>query len=342
MKKQAKILIIVSLMMLVIPVLSFATGNPKLYISNVEKYENDDKVTLNIAMDNIEASNNMVVLGINVKYDPEKLEYKSSKAGKDLESTIKYCKNITEEGRVAIAIINTDGFDKNGSYYTVTFRIKKDVTDNIPIELEVKEATDDNGNNITIETKNTLLKIYSDDIKEKKELVPTNQKIEEFEVTKVEPVTSIETVITEKANIEIKEDDILSYEVEDSSVIELLDDGTIIPNQDGTTKVKLKLNGQDIGTTVIEVKDGKIVSITGNEEIVPEKYETKVNISELEGVYSKEEIEKSLNYNIEDITVKASDGEKTGIDLKIVFAIIIILFLIFIYIKNHKKERKND
>lgn len=344
MKIQAKLLIIVSLVMLVIPVLSFADGTPKLFLEDTVKYENSDKVTLNIRMENIESAEKIVALGINVKYDASKLEFTGSKAGKDLKATIKHDQDFPEEGRFSIAIISVSGLSKDGLYYSATFRVKEGVKENIPIELEVSEATDSDGNNINIETTGTIIKLSSEQKEETKILEPTNQVVENFEITEIEPVTSIETVITENGNIEVREEDVLSYEVENSNVIELLDDGTIIPNQDGTSKVKLKLNGQDIGTTIVEVKDGKVVKITGEKDIISETYNTKVNIAELDNVYSEEEIKKSLKPIIEDEnfltnTVETNTDNK-NFNWKIVLVIIIILFLMFIFIKKFNMGRK--
>ena len=345
MKTRAKVLIIVSLMMLILPIISFADGSPKLYIDDSITIDSNNKLRLDIKMENIESANKIVALGINVKYDTSKLEFSGAEAGNDLNATLKYDDNFPDEGRFSIAILSLSGLKDNGQYYTVSFKLKDGATGNIPVDLEISEASDNNGNQIDIDTIGTIIRIDSDEIKEeKKELIPTNQVVEKFETTEVEPITSIKKIISEQANVVIKESDVLSYEVENPEIIELLDDGTIIPVQDGTSKVKLKLNGQDIGTATVEVKDGKIEKITGNEEIIQEKYDTKVNISELDGIYTDEEIKESLNkedkaYSLSNVK-RANTEEKNDNKWKIVLAIIITLFLIFIIIKKIKKGEK--
>lgn len=116
-----------------------AVSNPKIYIEDATKYENSENVTLKIDMENV--NEDIVTLGIDVKYDTSKLEYVSSKAGKDLQATLNLAENIQDESRVAIGIVSLGGFEANGEYYYVTFKVKDDSSD-IPISLSIRESTD--------------------------------------------------------------------------------------------------------------------------------------------------------------------------------------------------------
>ena len=347
MKTKIYLLIIVSLVMLVFPLVSFADSTPRIYIDDQVKYEKN-KVTLNINMENIESADPIVALRIDLKYDSSKMEFAGAKAGKDLKATLKYDEDFPDENRFSIAAISLNGLENNGLYYTVSFKIKENVNENIPIELSIKEATNSDGKNIKIESSGTTIKLSDDKIEnneETKKLEQTDQTIENFELTNIEPLTSIETIITENGNVEVREEDILSYEVENPDVVELLNDGTMIPNKDGLTKVKLKINGQDVGTATIEVKDGNITKVSGEEKIVEDVYDKKVNIAELEDVYTEEEIKSSLtssSNNENKITNNTNTVENKTKDNNYfpIIVVIIILLLMFIFIKKIKTRRK--
>ena len=79
----------------------------------------------------------------------------------------------------------------------------------------------------------------------------------------MQEIETIENIITKNADIEITPEDSITYEVEDSNIAEIANNGLIIPNQEGTTKVKVSLNGQDIGTLDVVVKDGKVQKVCG-------------------------------------------------------------------------------
>ena len=253
---KAKILIIVSLMMLVLPLFSFADSDPMMYIENVTQNENNN-VDLNIIMENIETSRKLVALRIDVKYDPSMLEFVQSKAGKDLKATIKYDEDFPDEGRFSIAILSVGGLNKDGLYYSATFKIKEGITEDIPINLEIGEAADEDGNAINIKTQGIVIKTHSNN---EEQPLESQTQIQQEETRASEPISNIGDIVTDRI-ISTDENSELSYEVEDDSVIEVLEDGTIIPNKDGTTEVTLKFNGEDVGTATVKVKDGKLIPI---------------------------------------------------------------------------------
>ncbi len=131
-------------------VCSLATSTPKVYLEDAIKYDNSENVTVNIYMEDV--NEEIVSLGLDLKYDTSKLEYVNSKAGKDLKATLKLDENFPEESRVAIGIISMTGLKNNGLYYQITFKVKDD-SSNIPLELSLREATNSDGKDIPIETR---------------------------------------------------------------------------------------------------------------------------------------------------------------------------------------------
>ena len=133
-------------------------------------------------------------------------------------------------------------FDKLG------IRIKDDSVD-IPIELNVREVCDDKGNTVDFESKGGKI-IIPKEKNEKVEEVKNDvkQEISNFEKNDVELLESIEEIIISSGNIELLPEDELIYEIEHNNILEVLDDGTMIPKNDGTTTVRIKLNGNVIGT----------------------------------------------------------------------------------------------
>lgn len=331
MKKIIAFFSVFALILSVWNVFSLAASTPKVYLEDAIKYDNSENVTVSIYMKDVNTK--IVALGLDLKYDTSKLEYVSSKAGKDLKATLKLDEDFQEESRVAIGIIAMSGLKNDGLYYQITFKVK-DSTSNIPLELSLREATDSDGNDIQIETQDAEIKITKE---EKKEENKTLQPIQNFEVENVEDLTSIEDIITENASIEVGAEDVITYEVEDTNIVEVLNDGTIIPNKDGTSKVKLKMNGQDIGTIEVTVKDGKIEKVTGKEEA----QESNSNISQViensEDELTKEENNSSIN---EEKNIENTIENNTQSKLWIIPIIIVIIILIFILIIRKKRRKK--
>ena len=340
MKKNILKISIIIMILQLFSVFSFADSKPTLYVKDIVKYQNQDKVTVEIFMEN--TNSKIVTLGLDLEYDSSKLEYLDSEAGKDLNATIKLAENVPDESRVAIGIVSLGGLKKDGIYYEIDFKVK-DMTNDIPLKLKVKEATDSNGNEIEITSRDGTIKISKDDKKEEKqEVATTNQQINNFEKTEVEDLENIEELIKENGNIEISNEDSLAYETVDSNVVEILDDGTMIPNQDGTTKVKVKLNNQIVGNIEVEVKDGKITKLSGNEE-------TKTN-SETNN-YIEENKEENKDKTIdtkdkEDSKQYLSKGEENSENqisenknLKYVIVLIVVITILFIIFYLIKKKR---
>lgn len=335
MKKLISFFSVFVLILNVLSVFSLADSTPKVYLEDAIKYDNKENVTVSIYMQ--DTNPNIVTLGLDLKYDTSKLEYVSSKAGKDLSATLKLDENIPEESRVAIAIISVTGLKKDGLYYQVNFKVK-DTSKDIPLELSLREATDSKGNDIKVETTGGKVKISSEEVKQEEK--NTTQKIENFEVNNVEDLTSIEDIITQSASIEVGTEDIITYEVEDTSVAEILNDGTIIPNQNGTSKVRVKMNGQYIGTVEVTVKDGIVEKVTGKEEVAEFTAMNSQLVSN--STSEKSNFENSLvnssTNNSENQENRELENEKQFNIIPVI--IIVIIILIFILIIRKKRRKK--
>lgn len=363
MKKQIVEITLIVIVLQIFSIISFANTTPYLYIKDVTKYQNSDEVTVEIYMENIDS--NIVTLGFDLKYDTQKLEYLNSKAGKDLKASIQMAEDLPEESRVSIGALSIGGFKNNGIYYSITFKVK-DSSKDIPLTLNIREVTDSKGNEIKINTKNGIIKISSEksDLKEN-ETKNENQKINDFEKSDINELDTIEDILIDKGNIEVSNSDTLVYETEDINVVEVLNDGIMIPNQDGKTNVKVKLNGQTIGNLEVEVKDGKVSKVSGtenkstsnasgtNEGVNSEKDSTNLNNTaknnntnnELDNIIENnkdaENDKESLNRNNGNDETLAINSKGNSFTIAIiVIVIIIILFLIFLIIKNKKMGGK--
>lgn len=323
--KKIKIFFSVFVLILnVLSVFSIAANKPTVYLEDTIKYDNKDNVTVSIYMK--DTNPDIVTLGLDLKYDTSKLEYLNSKAGKDLSATLKLDENISKESRVAIAIISVGGLKKDGLYYQINFKVK-DASKNIPLELSLREATDSKGNDIEIETIGGNIVISQEEVKQE-ETKPV-EKIEDFEVTDIDELTSVEDIISEATKVEVGAEDVITYEVEDSSVVEILKDGTIIPNKNGSSKVRVKMNGEDIGTVEVFVKDGAVEKISGKEEV---SEFTPVDNSQKENSETINKEEYSISNNLE--------KPKSPSYFYIIPIGIIIIFTIFILIFINRKQRR--
>ena len=139
----------------------------------------------------------------------------------------------------------------------------------------------------------------------------------------MQEIETIENIITKNADIEITPEDSITYEVEDSNIAEIANNGLIIPNQEGTTKVKVSLNGQDIGTVDVVVKDGKVQKVLSSktENVVSEENEE--NQIEESNNFEKETF--VVQANAEDKKIDVVENEKTSKN----YIAIIIIFSFF-------------
>ena len=247
-----------------------AVTKPSFYIKDVTKYSNSNKVVIEIYSENI--SKNITSWSLDVKYDSKKLEFLNSKAGKDLSATFKLAENVPQESKVSIGAINITGFDKEGLYYQVSFKVLDDSAD-IPVELVAKEVCDKDGNDLSCSVKSGKIIIPKEEKIKTETKTETKKEINDFEVTEIEQLESIENILINSANMKFDIEDDLVYETEHIDILEIMDDGTMIPKSNGITTVRIKNNYQLIGTVEIEVKDEKIIRVTkveNNNKFLPE------------------------------------------------------------------------
>ena len=315
-----------------------ANEDCKLYIGETTKYVNSNNIVINIYMENVNTQ--ITTLGLYIEYDTSKLQFISSKSGKDLHATVKLAENIQEKGKVSIAALALDGFKNDGLYYSITFRVLDDSAD-IPIKLAKKEVTDKGGNDVNIETQGNTIKISKEKIVIEKS--PQNQRIEKFKVIEQNEYTNLDTYIQEQGKIKVIGNDILVYEIENNEVAEIQDDGTIIPVKDGTTNVRVKLNKDTIGNIVVKVKNKKIKSISATGEI--KEFQATSSSQDVQLIENNIEEENKLaeriNIEKEKNNIISSDDESNNKKYIVVVIISIVLFILVTYvILKNKFNRK--
>ena len=330
-----KIMITFSLFILLITMNSYAAAKTCFVIKDVTKYSNSDKVTVNLSLEN--PNKDITNWSLDVKYDKSKLDFINSRAGKDLNATFKLAENLPSESRVAIGAVSFTGFKKAGIYYSLTFKIKDDSAD-IPLEINLREVSDSKGNSIICDVKNGKIIIPKDDevkvempVEEKKQV---KQELANFETKDVELLESIENIIISYGNVELLPEDELIYEIEHNDVLEVLDDGTMIPKKDGTTTVRIKLNGNIIGTVQINVQNGKvskIAKVKNKDDFIPQATtDEEVKIDKLVEEYK-------LKYLA---IQKREQQNELLVELVLVLTIITIILKMFLFFKKNRGGTK--
>lgn len=348
MKKKLITIIFIVLAIITFNIYSMASSNCKIYIEDAVKYSNSDNVTVNVCVENI--NKDIVALGLDVKYDTSKLEYVSSKQGKDMKATMQLAEDVPDEGRVAIGAVAVSGFKNDGVYYSVTFKVK-DIKDDIKLSLNVREASNSNGDEVETTVEGGTIKISSEKNDKVEEKSPTNQKIDTFERNDINELTTIEELVTSEGNIEVAENDALVYEVENNEIVEVLDNGMIIPNKDGKTNVRIKLNEENLGNVEVEVKDGKVVKVSGTENVLDF-----IAASTTEENLAKNEDNEQTNNDVEEkkisnffskdnnknLTNSNEEVKEDNLMITIVIVVIVVIILFFIFRFIRKKKRKSN
>lgn len=127
---------------------------PNIYIKDAFKEENSNEITVDLNMENLNDS--VASLGLNIIYDENKLEYISSKHGKNLKTTVQMSEYVTNN-KISVRIKGQDGLKTDGTYYQLTFKILNETEEQIPINLELKEVKDINGNNVQCNISNGII-----------------------------------------------------------------------------------------------------------------------------------------------------------------------------------------
>ena len=311
-----------------------ANENCKLYIQDITKYVNSNNVVVNIYMENVNTQ--ITTLGLNLEYDNSKLKFISSKAGKDLHATVKLVGNMQEKGKVSIGALALDGFKNNGLYYSITFQVLDDRND-IPIKLSKREITDKDGNAVDVETQGTTIKISKETTTIERS--PENQKIESFEVEGQMEYNNLDTYIQEQGQIKILGNDTLVYEIENNEIIEVQDDGTIIPIKDGTTNVRVKLNNDTIGNVIVEVESKEIQKISATDEIIEFLPTSSSQDIQLIEKNIEEENQLAETISIEKEKKITNEENKRNWIIIIIILFLLIVCIIFTIKKNKNKNK---
>ncbi len=322
-KRISMILVI----MLFIANISYAE-TPNIYIEDVVKKENEDKVTMDLHLD--EVNSNIASLGLDIKYDDKKLEFVSSKSGKNLKTTVQIAE-YEENNKISIEIMSQNGFKADGVYYQVTFKVLDENIDEIPVKLNVKEAKDIAGNNVNCKVNGGV--IYTDE--NKKPNTGNNNGndnesgtvIDPFDKTDVKPSDKLDEIINSNTTPNTQDKDNITYESKDNNILEILPDGTMVAKKDGVTQVKVKKDNEEIGNLEVETENGQIKRIS----------------SKSEDEASKEENEFKTTNKVKKKSV--TEGG-TKISPLVLFFILIVIVAISIIVykkkyKNKKKEKKN-
>ena len=304
-----------------------ASENCKLYIEDITKYVNSNNVVVNIYMKNVNTQ--ITTLGLNLEYDKSKLEFISSKAGKDLHATVKLAENKQEQGKVSIAALALDGFKSDGIYYSITFKVLDD-SEEIPISLSKREITDKDGKDIDVEIAGTKIKISKETTNIEKS--PENQKIQNFEINEKIEYDNLDTYIQEQGKIEVLGNDILVYETENNEVAEIQDDGTIIPVKDGTTNVRVRLNDDIVGNVAIDVKNNEVKSILATDEA--KEFQASSSSQNVQLIERNIEEENKL---AKTISIEKENEKENTIVKNVVIAILLVLSILGVYVILKKK-----
>lgn len=267
-----RIMIVIFIMIGVIFISNFSYAEtPSIYIENVIKEENSDIVEVSLDLENV--ISNLSSLNFDIKYDKNKLEYIESKTGRNLKTTVQMSEYV-EDGKISIRIISKDGLKNDGTYYKISFKILDDSIDKIPVNLDLKNAVDATGKDIKCNTNGGT--IYTKDpgfpIENNKDNEVVEEKpdvIKPFDKTDVKPTDKLDDIVNSNSNVgDISKKDNFNYEVKNKDILEVLPDGTMVPKQDGTTEVLVKVDDQEVGTMDVEVQNGEIKRIAskGKEE----------------------------------------------------------------------------
>lgn len=321
---------IILVIMLFTVTISYAE-TPNIYIEDVVKNENEDKVTIDLHLDNV--NSNVASLGLDIKYDDKKLEYVSSKSGKNLKTTVQMAE-YEENNKISIKIMSSNGLKADGIYYQVTFKILDENVDEIPVKLEVKDAKDIGGNNVNCKVNSGI--IYTDESKKPSTGNNNNNddsgtQIDPFDKTDVKPSDKLDDIINSNTTPNTQDKDNIEYEVKDPNIIEVLPDGTMVAKQDGITQVKVKKNDEDIGDLEVETENGQVKRISSKDEVEDEE------------IASKTENKFNTTNKVKKQSV-TEGGTKISPFALIFILIVVIAISIIIYkkkYKNKKKEKKN-
>lgn len=274
-------------------------------VEDINDVEPGSTINVVVQAKNLEnASQKPIGIKLDLLYNPDVIEYISAEKGKNAGSAIALHENYTDEGRIRIGLVSFADMNQSGEYYSVQFKVKDNISvASTPITLEVAEVSDSSGNAINCDVQNAIIsfkgvttqenpKQEEKDDANKKEInsenqVENNEKDNEKEEAKGEDnvdKTEQSLGIAQKIAITDKDENItsflkedsklevgteLTYEVENPEILEIDEQGNIVPKEKGTTKVTIRDTNNQEEIITIEV---------GNEETLEENSEVSTGI----------------------------------------------------------------
>lgn len=222
-----KIFIFLILILLIIP-LNIYADNVTMFSLNEIEASAGNNVTVILNMDN---KQEFSILTARVHYDNSKLEYISSEL-KGLDAMLRGTDKNVDKGIVAMYAINLSD-DKtmkdNGNIMIIEFKIKDDVTEDIPLTLEIKDFGKDENTKLEYTTKNGVIKIKNNVATVEKN--KTQDLMEEF---------------NEAIKSSTKKEDTVTWSTSDSNIASVDDNGLVIFKNDGNVTIEAKDNDGNI------------------------------------------------------------------------------------------------
>ncbi len=209
--------IITFLILLIFPIIVHAENITTFSLSEVTASPGNN-VTVKLNMNN---KQEFGVLTGRIRYDKDKLGFISSELN-GLKSVLRGSDNNEEKGLVTLYAINLSGSNQmkdNGNILTIEFKIKEDVTEDIPLKIEIKDFGVDENTPLKYETKDGVIKIKKDVATVSKDDKTTLQK-------------EIEEVI--------KKDEEITWSTTDDEIATVGDDGTVTFKKDGNVTIEAK------------------------------------------------------------------------------------------------------
>ena len=171
-------------------------------------------------------------LTVRILYDNKKLEYVSDKIN-GLDAMLRGSDKNKDKGLVVLYAINLSSkyMKDSGNIWTVEFKVKDDVKEDIPLTLEIKDFGKDENTKLKYEKKDGLIKIKDN--------------VEKVDKTK-----------TDNLNSQVEEKDSITWSSTDEEVAKVDENGNVEFNGDGNVTIEAKdENGQVVYSKDYYVKE---------------------------------------------------------------------------------------
>ena len=209
------------LLLLIIPITINAENITTFSIDEISASAGNN-ITVDLNMDN---NQEFSVLTIKVHYDNTKLEYISSEMY-GLNATLRGTDKNSDKGIVALYAINLNSSKKmndSGKIMTIEFKIKDDVTVDLPLNIEIKDFSADETNKLKYKVKDGLIKIKNN--------VNT--------VTKNDTASLFEKLLEETKKEGLKNEDV-TWSTTDDNIASVDSEGNVTFKDNGNVEIFAK------------------------------------------------------------------------------------------------------